>query len=435
MVGFFFFDKSRLYSCKRLSNPLMPDVAEIISEMNRNAGAEPLQATPPNPAAPVDTPPASPAAPAAGTPPATPPAEPVVKKEDEKYIPPDPQFVRKPTAEPATPTTPPAAAVPGAEPTAPGTPPATEPVADAAFYTRLSELTGGELKDENSFIGVLQHYNELLDEKQKGFEPQFESERAKWAYNLLKANPGKELETAQRQVHALSLTDKMDKMAPKELLFQAYLLDPLNSDLQADEARQYFEDDYAKRFADIENDLSQKRLHAVEVRKAKDQISAIQSEYKAVEAVPQKISQEVEESIGRVVGDFGGIRLSFTENPAETDYLNVAVTDPNELTRLQNNALYPEQAHKAFLDQFRGDNGAFDWQGYVRETWERENHQMLRKQAFDHGKKLGLLEKVNKDRNASTPADIAQNRNPPPAPQTNQPKSILEAWGNAQKAS
>lgn len=303
-------------------------------------------------------------------------------------------------------------------------------MADDVFYSRLSELTGGNVKAEKDLVGWVNHYNELLDKEQKGFEPKFPDERAKWAYQLLQANPGKELETAQRTIRALSLTDRIDKLSPKEQLFQAYLLRPENSDMTELQAGPLFEAMYLKKYPDLETDLLQQREHAVEARQAKELISKIISERAAVEAPAQKISKDVEDSIVSTVGKFAGIRLAFTDNPSEADYMNVPLAD-SEAQALQESALRPDVWMSEFIDQFKGPNNTYDYDAYVREGWEMRNHKPIRQMAYDHGFKMGELSQINKARNASTPAEINKLGGGPPPPAAKE--TFFGNWEQAEK--
>lgn len=413
------------------------DVAEIIADLNRTQGVDPTpppEATPPvtttvPPAAPPAPPPQGSATPPLATPP-VPGAQPATTVAKEKVIPPDPSFVRNPVDTPPA-ATPPAGAPPVAGTPAATTPPAAVPVPDEAFYNRLSEMTDGELKDEKTLVALVTKYNELLDQVQKGVEPKFASERAKWAYKALQASPGKELETAQRTIRALSLSDKIEKLAPKDLLFEAYLLDPINSDLSEVQAQKYFEDMYSKKYTDLENDLGQQRQQAVEIRQAKESISKISSEVAAIEAPSEQISKEVEESIGQAVGSFGGIKLALSDNPTDADYLTVLAEDAKEMQRFQKNALNPNKWLNEWTNQFRTPDGGFDYQAYTRELWEMVNHKRIRQETHDHGIKTGRLGYVKEQRNSTTPAEIAVLGNQPPAPPAE--KSFMETWKDAQQ--
>lgn len=396
--------------------------AEIISEMNRNAGQEPAPVrepvqTTPEPAKRPPTP-----APAATQEPKAP--EP---KKDEEYRIPDPAFVRK-TDEPAEPATP--AGEKPSEPTKPvDSPPGGEN--DEVVFKRLSEMTGDTIKSEEDFVGLINHYNELLDQSEKGFEPKFSDERAKWAYQLLTNNPGAELETAERTIRALRLD--VAKMDPKEALFNAYLLDPKNSDLTPAQAAEYFEAEYAEKYPDIDNNPLVKRRHEVEAREAKQAIEKLQKEFQATESKPQEVSQDVIDSIGQVVENFGGIKMAFTDNPQEDDYLTIPVKDEKELRQLQEKAARPNEWLNEHMNQFVDQKGNFDYQAYIQDFYEMVNHKAIRQQAHDHGVKRGFMQKVNQDRNQQTPQEIAKLGTQTPTP-VEKPKSLYDAWAAAEQA-
>jgi len=395
--------------------------AEIISEMNRNAGQEPAPVP-----APVQRTPDTPATPPT---PATTPPEPKApepkKEEEEEYRIPDPAFVRKDEpAEPATPA--------GEKPTKPAkAPDAPEGGNDEVVFKRLSEMTGDTIKSEEDFVGLINHYNELLDQAEKGFEPKFSDERAKWAYQLLTNNPGAELETAERTIRALRLD--VGKLDPKEALFNAYLLDPKNSDLSPAQAAEYFEAEYAEKYPDIDNNPLLKRKHEVEAREAKQAIEKLQKEFQAAEtAKPQEVAPEVIEAIGQTVENFGGIKMAFTDNPQEDDYLTIPVKDEKELHQLQQQAAHPNEWLNEHMNQFVDKNGKFDYQAYIQDFYEMVNHKAIRQEAFNHGMKRGVMQKINQDRNQQTPQEIARLGTRAPTP-VEKPKSFQDAWLGASR--
>lgn len=410
--------------------------AELIREMNEQYTQHKNDVTEnPTPLAAAAEPPAPPATPqpAATTPPGTPqkPAAGTIPAKKDELPPPDPSFVRK-TDEPK-----PAAQEEPAvgTPPEPGTPPVEAPqaVPDELFYSRLSELTDGGLKQEGDLVRLVNHYNELLDKEEKGFEPKFPNERAKMAYRMIQANPGKELETALRTARALQLGDQVEKLVPKELLFEAYRMRPENADITNDpRVREFFEAEYTDKFSDLENNLVQQRKHANEVKEAKESIATIQKEWEAAEAPAQAISKDVVAALTNAVENFGGFRLAFSDNPQENEYLNVPVKDENELKRLHENALNPEKWFQKFFQSFQGPDG-YDYQGLVRSMYMIDHLDELSQQAFEHGTRTENIRRVNKERNASTPTDISRPGGAPPAPVPSN-ESFMGNWEKAQKA-
>lgn len=393
--------------------------AEIISQMNRNAGEEPAPTPEPVQNTPEPKAP-EPPAPAAATPE---PKAPEPKKEEEEYQIPDPAFVRK-DEKPADPK--PTEDPKKGEPEKPTD--EAPPIGgnDEVVFKRLSEMTGGIIKSEEDFVGTINHYNELLDQAEKGFEPKFSDERAKWAYQLLNNNPGTELETAERTIRALRLDVK--NMEPKEALFNAYLLDPKNSDLDPGSARQYFEAEYEEKYPDLDENPLAKRRHEVASREAKQAIEKLQQEFQAAEpGKPQQVAPEVIEAIGKTVENFGGVKIAFTDNPQEDDYLTVPVTDDKALRQ---NVESPSEWLNEHLNQFIEPNGGFNYEAYTQDMFEMINHKAIRQQAFDHGVKKGLKDKINQDRNQQTPQEIAKLGTQSPTP-VDKPKSLYDAWEKA----
>lgn len=221
---------------------------------------------------------------------------------------------------------------------------------------------------------------------------------------------------------------KPEGKTEKEVLFEAYLLDPNNSDLSPLKAQEYFEAEYEDKYKDVANNLVQQRKLAIDVKSAKDGIQKIQSEFKATEQQPQQISKEMEERVASVVDAFGGVKLSFSDNPQENEYLNIEVNDPLVLQAIQREILDPNQAFADFQSQF-DFNTQKGWQDYTRELYERNNHKELRMKAFEHGGALERIKMANELRNSSQPTDISQHG----APAAAQQKNIFEVWEGAQK--
>lgn len=394
-------------------------LADVIREMNEEGGrsareGSPLvvsQGTPPTPPATPspEPPPTTQTAPPAVIPPATPPATPQAKT-----IPKDPPFV-KPTAAQATPPG-------GAEPAV--VPPVTVP--EDVLHSRLSELTGGSVKTTKDLLAVLEQRKQLEEQAKKGFEPKFKDERAKLVHQLLVDNAGREPEAAMRTLRALNFSP--EGKTEKDFLFEAYLLDPKNSDLTPLSAQRFFEAEYEQKYSDLTDNPLRQREQQLAVKDAKAMIEKIQSDFKLAEEQPLKVSKEVEGAIAAAVQNFGGVKLSFSDNPQESEMLTVTLDNPQELQTIQSAILNPDDAYNKFLSNFdfRTPQGYAD---LAREIWERNNHAMLRQQAFDHGRKLGKLDKVNEIRNASNPKDISNVGLPGAAPK----ETFFGNWEKAQQ--
>lgn len=301
-------------------------------------------------------------------------------------------------------------------------------IPDEKFYGRLSKMTGGNVKSEQEFAGLINKYNELLDKAEKGFEPKFENERAKLAYQILSQSAGNEPEAAMRTLRAISFNP--EGKTPKEILFEAYLVDPKNSDIPAGRHQEYFEAEFEHKYGDLEGNLVKERMLSNEVKEASKTISDIAKSFKTIEEQPAKISENVQKSIFKAVDDFGGVKLAFTDNPQESDYLTMAI-DENEVETLKQEALNPQQWWVDFVGKFTNSQGQFDdnsYKEFVREFYEMKNHQKKAELAFQHGKKLAELEFVNKTRNASDPKQISQT-----TPAAAGEKSLLETWAAAKK--
>ncbi len=309
---------------------------------------------------------------------------------------------------------------------APPTEPATEPKSDEIFINRLSELTDGGVKTVEDFGRLIDRYNQLEEEAAKGFEPKFKDERAKLVYQLLEQNTGNEPAAAMRILRALDF--KREGKTEKDILFEAFLVDPKNADLTPMKAQEYFELDFDKKYAEVENSPLMKRELELEAKAALAQIEKVQSDFKNAEQEPAARNEKVEQALNGALGEFGGIKLAFSDNPTEADFLNVAVEDPAELQAIREEILNPADAHNKFLEQFDFTTRQ-GYDDYVREVYERRNHVKIREEAYKKGVTVGELRKVNELRNASAPGDIS--RTTPAAAGT---PSFQETWLAAEKA-
>lgn len=337
-----------------------------------------------------------------------------------------------PKTDPAQPAGEPLETPPGQG--APASAPPVEANPEVIFSERLSSLTDGHIKTTDDFVGLVQHYNELLAQAEEGFKPKFKDERAALVHKILAENAGREPEAAMRTLRAMSF--KPEGKSSKDILFQAYLLDPKNSDLSELQAKDYFEAEYSEKYSGLDPDNSNEnakkiaqRNQDLEVKEALANITKIQSDFKAVDEKPAAIAQDVEVNIKKAVENFGGIRIAFTDNPQENDYLNVAINDPKELAAIQEMALNPVGEWNQFMDQFQTEKG-FDYPNYVRAYYERTHAVELRQKAYDHGFTAGKLAQINTARNASDPKQIHQAGGPAAGAK---PKSFNEAWLDAAK--
>lgn len=221
---------------------------------------------------------------------------------------------------------------------------------------------------------------------------------------------------------------KPEGKTPKDVLFEAYLLDPNNSDLSPLTAQEYFEAEYDEKYRDVDTNLIAKRKLEVDTKLANEQIQKIQSEFKATDEVPQQISREVESAVAEAIDTFGGVSLSFSDNPQENELLNVALDDPQELQAIREEILNPNEAYNEFLSQFdfKSPQG---WQDLTRELYERRNHKEIRQRAFEHGRALERISMAKELRNSSEPGRIENTGNAPAGTQ----KGFFETWAEAEQ--
>lgn len=390
----------------------MNQLQETIQQMNEEGMTPPAPAPDPTPAPP-------PAPTPQKTPPPAPPA-PTESKAGDDNTPEDPSFVKPPEGakQPGD---------PGAPDNTGATPPQPSEADETAFSNRLSELTDGAVTSVEDLGELVSRYNELVEEAEKGFEPKFKDERAKLAYQILAETPGTEIDSALRTLRALNFS-KEGKSA-KDIMFEAYLLDPKNSDLSPMKAQEYFEADWQRRFADLDDNPLTKRQVEIEAREAEKKITDLQKGFQEAEKAPQERDERVKSAVSKAVDGFGGIKLSFSDNPQEAFNITVKDNDP-ELAAIHEQIMDPGKAHQEFISQFdfRTPKG---YQDLVREIWEMRNHKMIRHEAYKQGVKVGRSGFVKEAANQSTPKDVAAAAGTTPKPAAKQ--SFYEAWADAQK--
>lgn len=387
---------------------------DIIEQMNSGGAEAPVET---RPAGQIPEPPKPPTPAAATTqPPVTPPV-------------------------PPTPTEPVAAQQPPTDTTAPAepnnvTPPAT-PNEDLGIpiekvYGYLSKVTGGTINSEEEFASHINYHNDLQErverlqeQVEQGSQPKFKDERAKLVYQILAENEGREPEAAMRTLRAISFNP--EGKSAKDVLFEAYLLDPRNSDLGPIEAQKYFEAEYEDKYHDVDGNPIKERQQALAVRDANEAIKKVKDSFKATDEPAREISDEVVGAISSEVEKFGGVKLAFTDNPQEGDYFTMNV-EPKELQALKKDALNPQEWWANFLSGFETEKG-FDYKSFIREFHEMRNHHKKAELAHKNGFKLGQLAKINEARNASDPKRIDQAQ---PAVQ-NGNKTIYDVWAAAAK--
>lgn len=314
---------------------------------------------------------------------------------------------------------------------------------EVTAYKRLSELTGGTIQDETSFVELVESYNELLAEKERGFEPQFKDDKTKKAHQLLtKLEGGQALDEVARLVSALRL--QPDKMEPKSLLFEQYMLDPDNADLSREQGWSLFEEWFQETYSQ-DNQLTKRKLE-VEAKKAKEKILTMQSEWltKSSEEPDEQKQPEVNpdliKSVTKAVNEFGGLEMGFDDNAADNELLRIAmdITTPEgqqELRDLQKYSQNPGEWWKDFVGQFKDQKtGNFDYQSFISEMYQVVNHKKIVREAFKHGQSVARVTKLNKARNSSDADKRKVDGGRIPAGSAGE-KSFLETWGEAMPGS
>ncbi len=330
----------------------------------------------------------------------------------DKNTPPNPPFVGKTKATPAKQQAPAAATSKETQQT-----PVSTELSDDAFFTHLSKVTRGMIKDKAGWEAHIVSHNQLVEEKERGFEPNYKDARTRWVHDLMVKNAGSEPEAAMRVLRALQF--KPEGKTPIDILVQGALLDPKFSGKSEAQIQAYvnakFQKNYgiiAKPLDELTPEQQQERVLAEmeldnEVANAKASVQKILDEFQASEEKPRQIDERVQRGISSAVQKFSGLKLSFSENPSENEILNVPIEDAETLQSLEQDILNPDAAYNERLTEFETETG-MDWNALVQDTYERKHHKELRRLAFEHGLKLGQLAKIREDNNSSTPKELQQ---------------------------
>lgn len=305
---------------------------------------------------------------------------------------------------------------------------------DNQFNSRLSKLTGGQIESWDTMQDIINDYVELSQQREelsKKREIEFPDERSKQAYEFVTSRPGNVEGNAKLFYHVQSLD--LEGMNPKEVQFEAFALDPNNADLTREQAREYFEELYESKFDDIEHSKAKEYQHRQETNKAKAQLAEMQKKFN--EAPEQKnddpaqenqLSQdqidEINRNVENALKNFNGLSIELGEN--ETFNYGVNENSDYGLEEIKKAASDPSYLVQTIVDQYKDDQGNFDYNGYVNHLAAMMNYQALLTESYNHGLKQGKIKHVENHRNPSDINDKGGNAQPPE-------KSFLETFAEA----
>lgn len=348
-------------------------------------------------------------------------------------------------SEPAPIETPPAeqANTEPAEPVAQATPepqettetpePAEQPQAAAEevdFFEYLGEQTQGAISAPEHVFAVIEENQQLKAQLAERPQIEFPTEQAKLLYEYCSKFSGQELSVAQSTLNVLRLD--LTKLPEKEKQFEAFALE--NNDLTRDEARQYFDAIYEKKYGNgaLEDDAALKFEHQRETRKAEQTIQKLKEDFAKAPSQPagkqtsdpsEQELAEIKQNVDRVLEEFGGVRYQYFDDP------NSAVTIPIEDADVQRFNTFLSDPKAFFEDltkQCRDAKGNFSYDKYVHKMFEFANLDKIREQSFKSGVTYGELKKIKEIKNTAVPK--TQDTPPPPS---NAPKSLAEAMLHA----
>lgn len=320
------------------------------------------------------------------------------------------------------------------------------------FETRLSELTGGKLKTADEFNSFISEHDSLVDKHENLSQeneqlkakieagPEFSSEKAKKAYEMISRMPGDTADAAKRFFHVMSLTpEKVGKMSDKQIQFEGFLLDPKNADLSENEAVEVFNARYEKLYGDLEELEGAERTlterdHKVATNEAKQKILELQEEYdKAKEPGPEsrEISdedrKEVQINVDKVLNGYDALKVTIDwkdDDGKVTGYDIDLKLSEDDLKGVKESMASIDQWFIKFMDNFRSSEG-FDYTKFRNAMAKMVLQERIQKEVFAEGINQGRIMAVKSVKNAQPPET-------PTTPQTPQEEeSLLDAWGKA----
>lgn len=247
----------------------------------------------------------------------------------------------------------------------------TETIANDDF---LNEMSGGRILNSDDFQGLLNHYDELA-EAAKTPELLVPEGKARDAFKYAMQFNGTAAAANQSFHHIMSID--ADKLTPKELQFEAYMLREENADLIDSPAKawDYFEAEYGKDFGEVEvdgtddnSDQILKRKHQIATNGAKSIIEQKQAQFQSEtpkEDTEQVLSPEELEvynsSMDAALNGYDGITLNFSE---DGEGMNFAL-DQMSKQDFQHYVRNPNEWLTDTLTGFIDERGSFNSSGFA----------------------------------------------------------------------
>jgi hypothetical protein len=296
------------------------------------------------------------------------------------------------------------------------------------FEESLSEATNGLVRSSEELEAIVKENQNFKAQVQ----PELEG-GAKQLYDFAQKFQGNEIGGARKMLHALSLD--VDKMSPKDTLFESFMLDERNADLTRERAHEIFEEHYTNKYSDVADNILSARDLELATRDATSSIQSLQEKYAQAEsetpvaqasADQEAAIQEIGQNVDNVMSQFDGIE--FPTDESEENFVSFSVdTDEmrDELALAQKNS---GEWLQSKINGFTDENGNFnygDFQSYMTGmVFHEKIAQTMYQQGLVAGKE-GILKEIKNPANKPTPdATDGQGQ------QSTQDK-VDEAWGNA----
>lgn len=287
------------------------------------------------------------------------------------------------------------------------------------IFNQLSEMTGGAIQNADDLSNALDTINQYQNLIQNPPEPKFPNERAREIYNMIVGNENG-VDTAQAEFfrEAQIMTVDPDRMDPREVQFQGWLLSDEARTVPAEQRKEYFdllmEEKYGDALEDL-NDPENKRAKLkfdVATNQAKEAILNAKQDFlsKRQGAKPSPQQVEAEKRVNQDIENyFSSIKgFDFDFNPEGSDEaLNVfheslADVDRERYIRMAKDpSLLIQEKFNQFYNE---ENNQFDIEGFSQWVYAADNVFSLMTKLQNFGYGLGNAAKVKALNNAPSKA-------------------------------
>ena len=297
-----------------------------------------------------------------------------------------------------------------------------------SFEDSLSEATNGLVRTNEELETIIRENQAFKSQQPKELEG-----GAKQLFDFAQKFQGNEIGGARKMLHALSLD--VDKMSPKDTLFEAFMLDERNADLTRERAHEIFEEHYVNKYSDVADNILSARDLELATRDATTSIQSLQDKYAEAQsetpdaqanANQEAAMEEIGRNVDQAMSKYDGI--DFPIDSSEENFVSFSVdTDEmkEELSFAQKNAGDWLQSK---INGFTDDNGTFNYDNFQSYMTGMVFHEQIAQTMYQQGLvagKEGVLNDLKNPANKPAPGDTdGQNQ------QSAQDK-VDDAWAQA----